>query len=70
MTGDVENLILEQLRLIRGDMTAMRADLNEIKLDVSDLDQKVNGISLILTMLAGHVQHIEARVETLEAKPR
>lgn len=70
MTGEVENLILEQLRAIRADMAGMRSDLAEIKTDMSDLDQKVNGLTIILTMLAGHVHHIEVRVEALEAKPR
>ena len=68
MNDNVENLILSQLREMREDMAAMRADIADIKSDVSDVDRKVDGLTIILTMLAGHVHHIEERVEALETK--
>jgi hypothetical protein len=66
MNDNVENLILTQLREIRGEMADMRADIATIKTDVSLVDQKVDGLTVMLALLAGHVRHVEERVETLE----
>ena len=66
MNDKVENLILTQLREMRGEMGEMRADIAEIKSDLGDVNQKVDGLTMIMTMLAGHVAHIEERVESLE----
>ena len=67
MTENVESLILTQLREIRGEMSAMRADLAAMKTDVSLVDQKVDGLTVMVALLAGHVHHVEERVEKLEA---
>ena len=69
MSENVDNLILKHLRVIRDDLGALRKDVTEIKEDMSDVDQKVDGMANMLTMLAGDVHHIEARVEALEEKP-
>ena len=66
MNENVENLILVQLREIRTDLTAMKADVAALKSGQDDINQKVNGLTVLLTMLAGHVYHIEQRVEKLE----
>ena len=68
MSESVENLILAQLREMRAEMGEMRRDVAQIKGDLSDVDQKVDGLAVMLTMLAGHVHHIETRVETLEGE--
>ncbi|QLQ18604.1 MAG: hypothetical protein HZT43_07945 [Exiguobacterium profundum] len=66
MTENVENLILTQLREIRGDIAAMRSDMAAMKTDMSQVDQKVGGLTVMLALLAGHVHHVEERVEQLE----
>jgi chromosome segregation ATPase len=66
MDDNVENLILTQLREIRTDITQMKADLSEVKSGQSELAQKVDGLTIILGLLAGHVHHVEERVESLE----
>ena len=66
MNENVENLILVQLREIRTDLTAMKSDVAALKSGQDDIDQKVNGLTVLLTMLAGHVHHVEERVEKLE----
>ena len=66
MNENVENLILVQTREMRTEMAAMRADMAEMKIDLAHVDQKVDGLSLGLTMLMGHVAHFGARVETME----
>jgi predicted nucleic acid-binding Zn-ribbon protein len=70
MSENVDNLILKHLREIRDDLGALRKDVTEIKEDMSDVDQKVDGMAIMLTMLAGHVHHIEERVEALEEAPK
>lgn len=67
MNDGVENLILQQLREMRAEMGEMRETMSAIRTDLSDVDQKVDGMAVMLTMLAGHVYHIEERVENLEA---
>lgn len=69
MNENVENLILTQLREIRGELSDLKQDVAEIKSDMSDVNQKVDGITLVLTMLAGHVSHVEERVTALEDAP-
>ncbi len=68
MTDGAENLILQILRDIRTDIAELRSDVATIKGDLSDVDQKVDGLAVIMTMLAGHVHHIDERVEALEGK--
>ena len=66
MNENVENLFLVQMREMHVEMAAMRADMAEMKTEISHVDQKVDGLSLGLTMLMGHVAHLGARVETME----
>jgi len=68
MSENVDNMILKQLRDICDEIGALRSDVSEIKSDVADVDQKVDGMAIMLTMLAGHVHHVTERVETLEEK--
>ena len=70
MVENVENLILTQLREIRGEIGAIKNQVSELNDKMGegfdDVTQRVNGITVILTMLAGHVHHVEERVEKLE----
>ena len=72
MNENVESLILAQLREMRGDIAAVRGDVAALRAETAnefaDLNQKVDGVSMILTMLAGHVHAIDERVERLETK--
>ena len=70
MNDNVENLILTQLRDIREGMTAMSGQIASLdqKVDegLGEVSAKVDGVSLMMTMLASHVAHLEERVEQLE----
>jgi len=79
MNENVENLILVQLREMRAEMADMRADMGRMTADVSALrgevregfdsvNARVDGVATLLTLLAGHVHHIDERVEKLEAR--
>ena len=72
MNDNVESLILEQLRLMRGDMAAMQAQIEglERKMDesFSDVNGRIDGLVLMVQLLATHVHHVEGRVERLESR--
>jgi hypothetical protein len=70
MAENVENLILAQLREIRAEMAQMRGEIGGFRSETNDgfeaTNAKVDGVSVLLSMLAGHVQRLETRIEHLE----
>ena len=70
MTENVENLILTQLREIRSEIGVIKTQVIELNGKMAegfaDVTQRVNGITVILTGLAEHVNNVEERVEKLE----
>ncbi len=74
MNDNVENLILQQLREMRSKMDLLGENVADLRKGMdeglSDLTQRVDGVAIILTMLAGHVHHIDERVEALEGKTK
>lgn len=72
MNENVESLILAQLREMRTELARVHVRMDgidaTIRSEFADLNQKVDGVSMILTMLAGHVHAIDERVERLETK--
>jgi len=70
MNENVENLILAQLREMREETAAMRSEIErrfdglESRLDAAAA--KIDGVSMLLTVLAGHVHGLETRIENLE----
>jgi hypothetical protein len=72
MTAEVENLILAQLREMRAEMAGTRAQITALDAKVeaaeTGLAAKIDGVSLLLTMLAGHVCGPEGRIEALETR--
>ncbi len=61
MADNTENIVLEQLRLIR-------ADLTEIRDDIADLKLGQQGQTAILIGLGKYIHDIDERVEKLEDK--
>jgi hypothetical protein len=72
MNDNVENLILSHLKDIRSRLDSMENRMTSLEQTIDerfdDQTQRVNGIAMILTMLAGHVHGIEERVEALEKR--
>ena len=58
--------VQSELSEVRKDITGIRDDISGIRSEMSDIDQKVDGLAVMFTLLAGHVHHIEERVEALE----
>jgi hypothetical protein len=72
MNENVENLVLEQLRLIRTDIQKLDDKLSR---RIDGLEAKVDGLALraqstegVLFGLGGYVRSIDERVEHIEAK--
>lgn len=77
MTDNIENLVLEHLRLLRSDLGAVREDIREIKnrltsventlasvkRDIGDLYTEVAGQNLRHDRMAERIERIERRLE-------
>ena len=61
MSEGTDNLVLEQLRLIREDIGGVKAQIGE-------LDVKVDGHTALLIGLGKYVHDIDQRVEHIEEK--
>jgi hypothetical protein len=68
MTEGVENLVLEQLRLIRDTLAKMERRIDGLADDVGELKTSVQGQTGMIMALAGYVRDIDVRVEHLEQK--
>ena len=68
MLEEPDNLVLQQLRLIREDIGKINERFDEVNEKLDDNRQATNGVALMVTMLAGHVHHIDERLEAVERK--
>lgn len=70
MSGELENLILEQLRLIREEQRSIRDDMargfDRLGAEVKALRTAVGAQGVMLTGVAGYVHDLESRVQMLE----
>lgn len=66
MGESVGSLIVNQLREVRSDLAALKSGMGELKNGQAGLDRKIDGLNVLLGLLAAHVRQIEARVEKLE----
>ncbi len=65
MNENVENLVLEQLRLIRSDIRKLDEKLSG---RIDDLDAKFDGNTGILVALGRYLRDIDTRIEHIEEK--
>ena len=68
MAENVDNIILEQLREIRGRLDGIEGEMRAMRESLDDNTQATRGVTMIVTMLAGHVHHIDERLEAVESK--
>ncbi|HBG98236.1 MAG: hypothetical protein JKP98_04605 [Rhodobacteraceae bacterium] len=72
MTDSVDNLVLEQLRLIREDIAAARTDIARVEETLTDqiaaLEGKVDGITGVVVALGRYMHDMDERVERLEER--
>ena len=65
MNENVENLVLEQLRLIRSDIKLLEEKLSG---RIDSLESKVDGNTGVIIALGRYLHDIDNRVEHIEAK--
>ena len=64
--AEVENIVLEQLRLIRETLGQVQSKIGELNEKVDDLGIEMRGHAALLIGLGGYVRSIDLRVEHLE----
>jgi tetrahydromethanopterin S-methyltransferase subunit G len=68
VTENVENLILDQLRLIREDFRRMDKRFDELEAKVDELGVRSQSTEGVLFGLGGYIRSIDERVEHIEQK--
>lgn len=65
VTENIENLVLEHLRAMRGDMALMRDDIREIKKRLGGLENMVSSIKRDIADLYGETSAQNTRYDRL-----
>ncbi len=72
MADNVDNLMLEQLRLIREDLKRMDGRMTDMEQRLTarldDVEVSIQSVEGILISLGGYVRGLDKRVEHIEAK--
>ena len=68
MTENVDNLILEHLRAIRGDITALRDDTREVKTRLTSLETAVSSMRRELADLYADVVGQHSRLSLIHIR--
>ena len=63
MTDSVENLILEHLRVIRGDVANIKADVGEMKLRLTSVEERLNLVEKGVANVHGDLAIIQVRID-------
>jgi hypothetical protein len=66
MAESTENLVIEHLRAIRGDLAEFKADMIEIKTRIGHMEGLYANLSARVDRLAGDIQHIKRRLDLVE----
>ncbi len=67
MAENTENHTLRLLQEMREEMRQGFADVNA---RFDDVNLRIDGVTQIMTMLAGHIYQHDERLDTLESKPK
>jgi chromosome segregation ATPase len=68
MAENIESIVLEHLRAIRGDIGNIKADVSEIKLRLSSIEMSVGNIHTDIAILHSRADRLDARVERIEKR--
>jgi hypothetical protein len=70
MTENIENLILEHLRLNRGDLANMKADMNEIKMRLTSVEERLTLVEKGVANIHGDLALLQMRLDRQGAENR
>ena len=68
MADEPHDLMLEHLCAIREELGGVSRRLQTLESKVDDSTQAMSGLTMMFTMLAGHVHHMDERLEAVEVK--
>lgn len=68
MSENVDNIVLEQLRLIREDFRRMDKRFDDLEAKVDELGVRAQSTEGVLFGLGGYIRSIDERVEHIEKK--
>ncbi len=72
MTDNVENLILEHLRLLRNELRDFRtettADLAMIKQRLTSLESQVASVHAAMALIHGRIDRVDFRIDRIERR--
>ena len=68
MSDKIDNLVLEQLRLIREDFKRMDKRFDDLEAKVDELGVRAQSTEGVLFGLGGYIRSIDERVEHIEKK--
>ncbi len=68
MAPNVENIVLEQLKLIREDFKRMDKRFDDLEAKVDELGIRAQSTEGVLFGLGGYIRSIDERVEHIEKK--
>jgi len=68
MSDNIDNLVLEQLRLIREDFRKMDKRFDVLEAKVDELGVRAQSTEGVLFGLGGYIRSIDERVEHIEKK--
>lgn len=65
--ADIDNIVLEHLRHIRGNMDGLREDVREIKQRLGLLELQYSSLSTRMDRIDGRIERIEDRLGLIDA---
>lgn len=63
MTDNMENIIIEHLRAIRGDIGSVRADVSEIKARLTSIDERLTLVEKGTANIHGDMALLQLRLD-------
>ena len=68
MAETVDNMVMEQLKLMREDMRRMEGKIDSLNEEVEDVGGRVDGLSVILVNFGKNIHDLDERVGHIEEK--
>lgn len=68
MTENVEHLILEHLKALRGEFSAFKADMSEVKLRLTSLEERTSLLERSVANLHGDIALLHSRLDRMDGR--
>jgi hypothetical protein len=68
MTAEIENLILEHLRIIRSDMSKMTEDVRGLRTEMTAIRQHLAGVVTLQELHHNEIASLKVRLDRVEKR--